>query len=257
MDAMPHGSVVLSRSQARAYDAWCMREVGIPGLLLMECAAIGVAHEAMRAWTGGTGADPLFAAVCGPGQNGGDGYAAIRHIHSAGGEAIALEADAPRPGTDAALQHRLAGRLGLVEPFACAASRIERAAATRRVVVLDALYGTGLDRPLAGMDAVRVRWIALMRERGAKVLAVDIPSGMDCDSGAALGGICVEADITVTMVAPKVGMARPEAARCVGRVVAVPIGGPPVAQFLARGIDAGMARIDGERAADAHPTPRA
>ena len=222
---------LFNRSQARAYDERCVRELGIPGILLMECAALGIAREAVRAWPGGSGPAPLFVAVCGPGQNGGDGYAAARQLHSAGEESVALETAAPREGTDAALQHLLATRLGLVRPFASAVAGIESAAASRRVVVIDALFGTGLDRPLAGMDAVRVLWINSMRERGAKVVAVDIPSGLDCDSGQSLGGICVDADITVTMVAPKLGMANPSAARHVGTVVAVPIGGPPAAQF--------------------------
>jgi hydroxyethylthiazole kinase-like uncharacterized protein yjeF len=228
---MTEGATLFSRSQARAYDTWCMRDLGIPGVLLMEAAACGIATEAARAWTEGAGPEPLLVAVCGPGQNGGDGYAAIRHLHSGGAEAIALETAAPRADTDAAMQHRIATRLGLVRPFADAIPDIERASAARRIVVIDALFGTGLDRPVAGLDAVRVMWINSMRERGAKVVSVDIPSGMDCDSGEPLGGICVEADITATMVAPKVGMANPAAARLVGTVVTVPIGGPPAARF--------------------------
>lgn len=228
---MREGAIHLSRSRARAYDAWCMQELGIPGILLMEAAGRGIATEAARAWPAGAGPQPLFVAVCGPGQNGGDGYAAVRHLHSDGAEAIALETAAPRAETDAALQHRLATRLGLVRPFADGIADIERASAVRRTVVIDALFGTGLDRPAAGLDAVRIMWINSMRNRGAKVVAVDIPSGMDCDSGEPLGGICVEADITVTMVAPKAGMSKLAAAPLLGTVVAVPIGGPPPAQF--------------------------
>ncbi len=228
---MAEGATLFSRLQARAYDTWCVRELGIPGILLMETAAAGIAAESARAWPAGAGARLLFVAVCGPGHNGGDGYAAIRHLHSRGFEAIALETCAPGTDTDAALQHRIATRLGLVRLFAVATPEIERAATTRRIVIIDALLGTGLDRPLAGLDAACVNWINSMRSRGAKVVAVDIPSGMDCDNGEALGGICVEADITVTMVAPKIGMANPAAARLVGTVVPVPIGGPPAAQF--------------------------
>jgi hydroxyethylthiazole kinase-like uncharacterized protein yjeF len=228
---MPDGSTLFSRSQARAYDAWCMRELGIPGILLMECAAVAIASEAVRAWPAGGGSGPLFVAMCGPGQNGGDGYAAIRHLHSAGMDAVALETAPPSAGTDAALQHGLASRLGLVRSLAAGIPDVERAAASRRLVIIDALFGTGLDRPLAGPDAASVKWINSMRTRGAKVIAVDIPSGMDCDTGEARGGICVEADLTVTMVAPKLGMASPSAARFVGTVVTVPIGGPPAEQF--------------------------
>jgi NAD(P)H-hydrate epimerase len=231
---MHEGRTLFSRDQARAYDAHCIAHLGIPGILLMECAACGIAAAAMRAASAGAGAAPLFVAVCGPGQNGGDGYAAVRHLHSAGMDAVALETSSPRAGTDAELEHRLASRLGLVQPYASAASRIETGAATRRTVMIDALFGIGLDRPVAGHDAVRVLWIASMRERGATVIAVDLPSGMDCDTGEALGGVCVEADITVTMVAPKLGMANPAAARRLGTVIPVPIGGPPAGTFLSR-----------------------
>jgi NAD(P)H-hydrate epimerase len=243
---MQEGTTLFSRSQARAYDAHCMADLGIPGILLMECAAHGIAQASASAASAGAGAPPLFVAVCGPGQNGGDGYAAIRHLHSAGMDAVALGTAPPRAGTDAQLQHRLAVRLGLVHPYASAAGRIEADAATRRTVVIDALFGIGLDRPLAGQDAVRVLWIGSMRERGATVVAVDIPSGMDCDTGDALGGVCVEADITVTMVAPKLGMANPAAARRVGTVIAVPIGGPPAAKFLSEATHRRPADPDGQ-----------
>jgi NAD(P)H-hydrate epimerase len=245
---MHEGSTLFSRAQARAYDAHCIADLGIPGILLMECAAHGIAAAAMRAASAGAGQAPLFVAVCGPGQNGGDGYAAIRHLHSAGMDALALETLPPRAGTDAQLEHGMAARLGLVQPFAQAVARIEADAQARRTVVIDALFGTGLDRPLSGHDAVRVHWISSMRERGATVVAVDIPSGMDCDTGEALGGVCVEADITVTMVAPKLGMANPAAARRAGTVVSVPIGGPPVWTFLAG--------IGHDRAAQPHAQAR-
>ena len=122
--------------------------------------------------------------------------------------------------------------MGLVRPFAEGSLWAESLVQRRRTVVIDALYGTGLDRPLEGLDAVRVLWIASMRDRGATVLAADVPSGMDCDSGEALGSVAVEADVTVTMVAPKAGMANPRSARLTGRVVPVPIGGPPLASVL-------------------------
>lgn len=228
---MPRDGTLFSRAQARAYDAHCTQTLGIPGAMLMQCAAHGVAVEAMRACSAGAGPPPLFVAVCGPGQNGGDGFSATRLLHSHGMDAVALETSAPRHGSDAAREYALASRLGLVQPFEALAAGVERELPTRRVAVIDALFGTGLDRPLAGLDAVRVLWINAMRERGATVIAIDIPSGLDADTGETLGGTCVNADITVTMVAPKAGMANPAAARSTGTVIAVPIGGPPAAQF--------------------------
>lgn len=204
-----------TRAEAREYDRRCMEELGIPGIVLMENAAVGCARVA-RGMLG-----PLRTArvvvVCGPGQNGGDGYAIARLLRADRLDARVIAVGQPRPGTDAATMRSRAEAAGVhIEPFRPGASLPDSD------LVVDALFGTGLDRPLAGDDLAAVRAI---NAASAPVLSVDLPSGMDCDSGNPLPE-CVRATETATMVAPKAGF-RPAGAQ--GRVRVVEIGGPGAA----------------------------
>ena len=205
----------LTRAQARQHDDFCMRTLGMPGIVLMENAARGCADLALRMLPR-TGAARVVV-MCGPGQNGGDGHAIARHLHNAGCAVQVLELAPPREGTDAHTMRHIAR-----------AMRIPSSAfdADRPLppcdLVIDALFGTGLDRPLAGRDLAAVRAIDAA---GRPVLSVDLPSGMHCDTGAALPE-CVHATLTATMVAPKAGFAAPGASSRTGRVEVVQIGGP-------------------------------
>lgn len=100
------------------------------------------------------------------------------------------------------------------------------AAAEGAGLVIDALFGTGLSRGIGGRAAALVGWINGRREAGARVLAVDVPSGLDADSGEPVGGVCVEADATVTLAAVKPGLTRLGAQRFVGDLSVGAIGVP-------------------------------
>ncbi len=208
------GRVVLSRKQAVAYDRHCMDELGLAGIMLMERAARGCADIALQM----TSAAPVVVA-CGPGQNGGDGYAIARMLREAGRRAVVVQLGTPRAGTDAAAMRARLGDARLM-PFAPGLS-VEQPA-----LVIDALLGTGLDRPLEGDALAAVRWINAL---GVPVLSVDLPSGLDCDRGVPLPE-CVRATVTATMVAPKLGF--PLAGEWTGRVDVVPIGGPDPADWM-------------------------
>ncbi|MFM7051996.1 MAG: NAD(P)H-hydrate epimerase [Planctomycetota bacterium] len=207
--------IAFTREAARAYDAHCMRDLGIAGLELMENAARGCTRIAREMVA--DRAAPRVLVACGAGQNGGDGYAVARMLHEAGVACEIVHLGAPDAASDAGIMRRLATESQVVmRPFD-PAMRF-----TRPDLVVDALFGTGLDRPLAGNALAFVRWINAL---GAPVLSVDLPSGMDCDTGRPLPE-CVRATVTATMVAPKLGFAAPHAARETGRVEVVPIGGP-------------------------------
>ena len=207
-------AIVLSRDEAVRYDRHCMQDLGIAGIELMERAARGCADIALCMARAGE-----IVVACGPGQNGGDGYAIARMLHEAGRAVTVVALGAPRAGTDAAVMRaRLAGVRVL--PLARGLD------VGRPALVVDALFGTGLDRPLEGDALEAVRWI---NARGAPVLSVDLPSGLDCDLGVPLPE-CVRAAVTATMVAPKMGFAR--AAEWTGRVEVVPIGGPDPAEWM-------------------------
>ncbi len=206
--------MAFDRRTARAYDRMCTRKLGIPGIVLMENAARGCAEVALRSLTPRGAA----AVLCGPGQNGGDGYAIARHLANAGVAVEVLFHGAPPPGSDAAINE------GIVRAMALPVRALDATAPLDRFALLvDALWGIGLDRPLAPADQMLIRRI---NDAARPVVSVDLPSGMDADSGEPLP-ICVRAAITVTMVAPKLGFARPGAAAHLGRLEIVSIGGPP------------------------------
>jgi NAD(P)H-hydrate epimerase len=201
---------VLTVAQARALDQDAVERLGMPSILLMENAARGVA-EAARAL------GERFVVLCGPGNNGGDGLAAARHLGRAARVHLLAEPDAKK-SPDAALQLRILRKAG----WPIALGTLPKVG-DDGLVWIDALYGTGLQRPLAG-DAAR--WVGAFNEGRGKKLAVDIPSGLDGDTGVALGGIACRCEVTVTFEAPKVGMLAETARPYVGRIVVAKLGLP-------------------------------
>lgn len=189
----------------------------------MRNAAAGCAAVA-RAMCAGR--DGSVIVVCGFGQNGGDGYG-VASLLARERAVRVLALGEPLPGTDAEVMRDEARALGVqIEPF----RGDERSADA--VLIVDALFGTGLDRPLSEGALLAVRWI---NAQTVRVLSIDMPSGMDADTGAGLPE-CVRASVTATMVAPKRGFAT--ATESTGRVEVVSIGGPDPAQ-LPRGKPAG------------------
>ena len=208
----------LSREQARAHDRHCIEALGIPGLVLMENAARGCAELAVRMLPRGRAGRVCVA--CGPGQNGGDGYAIARHLANAGHAVTLACLGEPVAGSDATVMRGIAKAMHL--PMRRLAGGATLPAAD---LVVDALFGTGLDRALEGPALAAVRAVNAC---GAPVLSVDLPSGMHADTGEPLPE-CVRATLTATMVAPKAGFAAPGAAASLGRLEIVSIGGPPPA----------------------------
>lgn len=210
-------AVTFTRAETRDHDRWCIETLGIPGIVLMENAAAGCARIAM----GMLGPVPRGVLVaCGPGQNGGDGYAIARHLANAGHEVRIIALGEPPAGSDAGVMRRIAGRMGLAIETASDTGSHPRPDVS---LIVDALFGTGLDRDL-GEPAIGV--IRALNARGNPTLAVDLPSGLDADTGRPRPE-AIRATVTATMVAAKVGMCMPGAAAFTGRIEIVPIGGPP------------------------------
>lgn len=202
---------ILSVAEARAIDRDAQQRLGMPTILLMENAARSVAEVA----------SPLgerFVILCGAGNNGGDGLAAARHLGPARCAIHLLGEPDPQKVPDAALQASILRAAGV--PLSVGVP--PDVAAHRGAVWIDALFGTGLDRELRG--AAR-DWVASFDRAQGPKLCVDIPSGLHGDSGAVLGAAC-HADVTVTFVATKRGMARPNGRAHCGRIVVVGLGLP-------------------------------
>jgi NAD(P)H-hydrate epimerase len=211
----------LTRAQLRELDRRAIEEFGVPGVVLMENAGRGAAEVLLR-----LGVRGRVVSCCGKGNNGGDGFVIARHLANRGVPVRVLLFCRPEDLTgDAAINQRIAARLKLpLTVFAGAeidwhAVEGELAAAEW---VVDALFGTGLSGPVRPpLDRV----IEAINACPARVLAVDIPSGLDCDTGRPLGAT-VRAAHTVTFAARKGGFANPEASAWLGEVHQVDIGVP-------------------------------
>jgi NAD(P)H-hydrate epimerase len=212
----PHPTV--TRREARAFDRWAIEGLGLPGAVLMENAARGAA-EVARVELERLGARaPRVLVLCGAGNNGGDGYALARQLLLGGVRAeLASPFPTERLSPDAALQRRVVERLGLE------VSARPSAAWDGADLLVDALLGTGsqgeLRAPLDGWLA-RAAGLAVGRR-----LALDLPSGLDADSGQAAAHT-FRADVTVTFAARKAGFDAPGAERWTGRVELASIGVP-------------------------------
>ena len=211
-----------TRAEARAYDRMLIEGRGIPGIVLMERAASGCAGVArsMLAPRGGV-ARARVVVFAGPGQNGGDGYGIARILAAEGAVVEVIALGVPRAGSDAAITRERAIAAGVpISEFA--AGEVARADAAVPDLVVDALFGTGLDRALAGDALAAVRAVDRLATRGAPVLAVDLPSGMDCDTGEPLPE-CVRATMTATIAAPKAGFGAAGGRVAAGEVRVIPL----------------------------------
>ncbi len=214
---------VLTAEAMAAVDRRAIEELGIPAPVLMENAAIGLADAVGELFPDAE----AVAIFCGPGNNGGDGLALARHLDGRGYEvAVFLAAFGRELSDDCAAQLDVLGHHEAVEVVELGEDddlAPALAAAREHDLVVDALFGTGLGRPLEGRFAELVEGIG---ELPLPVLAVDLPSGLS-GSRAEIAGPYVVADATVTFAAPKVAHVLPPACEAVGELVVADLGLPP------------------------------
>ena len=179
--------VLLTVSEMRAADAAAISS-GIEGRALMERAGVAVAEAAIARWPGRS-----VLVLCGPGNNGGDGFVAARRLRDAGAPVrLALFGERHRLAGDAAEAARDWAR-----PSAAPSADL----LNESDFVIDALFGAGLDRPLEGAPLARIEAISARR---LDCLAVDVPSGLAGDSGEILAA-AAPAKLTVTFCRAKPG----------------------------------------------------
>lgn len=204
---------------------------GVPGLLLMERASLGVAAEMLAridegSLPGPTRTRPVLV-VCGGGNNGGDGYAIARHLAVEGVPVEVAPLAASRRRSDAATMRTATERLAEQSRLIEIKSADPADWNPRASVVVDAVFGTGLARPVAGAFRAAIEAIDRL---SAPVVAVDLPSGLDAETGEVLGAV-VRADLTTTFAAVKPVMLRLTAQPLLGEVVVLSLGVP---EFLLR-----------------------
>jgi NAD(P)H-hydrate epimerase len=213
--------MLLSCHQVRTLDRVAIEDYGIPALVLMENAGRGVADVLISLGIAGP-----VAICCGKGNNGGDGLVVARHLVNQGHEVkVLLFAPLHTLSTEAAVHWHITQRMGIRAAILTDARQIDEqlpGELAQAEWILDALFGTGLTGALRPpFDRV----VAMINESQKKVLAVDIPSGLDADTGEPHGPT-IRATDTVTFVAGKKGFANPAAAAWLGTVHVVDIGVP-------------------------------
>jgi len=201
------------------------------GQRLMEQAgaAVAAAAKALAEATGRSGKGAVLI-LCGPGNNGGDGLVAARHLARHGLDvAVVLVASAPRPAAADAARNwdRLEAEprvtrihAGTPRDLVVLGRNVERAS-----IVIDALLGTGVQGALRDPIRTAVEVIGRARAKSVPVLAVDTPTAMDLSSGDPSDPV-VRADLTVTFHRPKTGLLSRRGAAIAGKVLVAPIGIP-------------------------------
>lgn len=209
--------IALTSDQSKALDSYMINEKKIPGIVLMENAALSVIDKIC-------GMDDVSSAavVCGTGNNGGDGFAVARGLMIRGYDVTVIAVGSvDRIRGDAKVNYDIiAGSHDIF--FADDYSDMDLISEMLPAsdIVIDAMFGTGLDRPVEGVYA---GVIEAVNHCGRPVLSIDIPSGVNADSGQIMG-CCVCADWTVTFQTAKRGHFLYPGAACVGELTVAVIG---------------------------------
>lgn len=208
--------IYLTRAQARDIDQQAIVQYGMPSILLMENAGRGAAEKLITLGIKGN-----ILICCGKGNNGGDGFVMARHLDNKGVSVqVMLFADPQALSEDAAVNYQIILRSGLkILPYNV--SLLQQKLANLEWLV-DGLFGTGLQGEIRPpFDRI----IGMINRSKVRIFALDIPSGLDCDTGRALGA-AIKAEHTVTFIASKKGFTEPMAKQYLGQVHEIDIGIP-------------------------------
>jgi hydroxyethylthiazole kinase-like uncharacterized protein yjeF len=219
-------SAVMTRDEVRAFDSWAINTLGIQGVVLMENAGRSCA-ELIKDELAGI-AKPKICIFCGTGNNGGDGYVIARHLLNYGfvvsvvicGSREKIKGDARTNLDILEKMGQLVNQLNLDDDDI---TRYVEEFTTGADIIVDSIFGTGLNGKLNDKYKLLIESI---NAQNLPILAVDIPSGLDCDSGEPLGA-AIMAKYTVTFVAAKKGFGSAGAAQYTGDIFIASIGVVP------------------------------
>lgn len=217
---------LVTASEMKEMDRIAIEAFGIPGVVLMENAGRGAAEAFMAHFSPPPGARVLI--LCGRGNNGGDGYVMARYFHAGGLHvSVVVLSELARIGGDARIHLQIIRHMGVrvlevpdLERWGSVRGELENHA-----FVVDAILGTGLNAPVEGFYA---RVIEDINGSGKAVAAVDIPSGLNADTGCIMG-VAVKAALTVTFAFEKIGQVVFPGAERVGHLACVDISIPKAA----------------------------
>ncbi len=198
-------SQAITAEQMRHYDSYTINHIGVPSLVLMERAALAVRDEILNAFP--INLDHVVV-VAGTGNNGGDGLDVARLLHIAGVKVTILNVGNPAHTSDEhQVQERICHYYQIPETT-------DLAILDKATLIVDAMFGIGIDRPVEGAYADAIKTI---NQAKAVVVAVDMPSGINTDTGEVMG-VAVKADLTVTFAFNKVGLTKNAGKDYAGRI---------------------------------------
>lgn len=242
---------IISAAQMREIDRLTTEQYAVPSMLLMEAAAMHAAREIASHFAHNL-CGTRVSILCGQGNNGGDGAALARVLWMMGARVrVVIFAQVEDTKGDARINFEIVRRLADAETvfdasqFPLSFTTCNTVPALERMagdcfnceVIVDALFGTGLVRPLEGVHRSVVEHLLDLREMRRMdqhegkahtlIVSLDVPSGLNADQGEPIGK-AVHADVTITFTAPKPANVLPPAAHLNGRLVIAPVGSPPV-----------------------------
>lgn len=212
----------VSAEEMRKIDEQAIREYGIPSLLLMENAGAACAREMMSL---GLKKGDQAAIFCGKGNNGGDGFVAARHLYNRGIEPVVFYFQSPAEmKPDPLVNFKILEKMDVY--LRDCSQEIDRQGVTDDLKqckgILDALFGTGLSKPLCEPFKSIVE---LINTSGIPAVAVDIPSGLNADTGEIMGS-CVKAVMTVSLALAKKGLYLKDGPAHSGKIIVADISIP-------------------------------
>lgn len=216
--------LLVTPKEMQALDQVAVEDFFIPSLILMENAGRVATELILENFQRELGAGVVV--LVGPGSNGGDGLVVARYLFQRGVKTAVFAFCRGFKG-DADINHKIVKSLGIsfVECLDNEGLNALHQALKASGLVVDAMFGTGLNRPLAGVFAEA---IGLVNANGAPVVSMDIPSGLSGDTGRPLG-VAIKADMTITMGFPKLGQVIYPGIDYVGRLEVIDIGIPAAA----------------------------
>lgn len=195
----------ITAAQMRAKDQFTINQIGIPSLVLMERASLAVRDAILTHYP----AANKIVVVAGQGNNGGDGLAIARLLHVAGrGVAILTIGNSAHASSEHQTQAHICDYYQI--PVASDPALLKDAD-----LIVDAIFGIGIDRPVEGAYATVIKQVNAAH---APVVAVDVPSGINTDTGAVMG-VAVKADLTVTFAYNKTRLVTDQGQAYAGRVI--------------------------------------
>lgn len=211
----------VTSNEMKAIDELCIKAIGIPGIVLMENAALKVIKHINSKYNN-------FTVVCGVGNNGGDGLAVARHLIVEDKNVdVFILGNLDKASKDFSTNYNILINLGVEIQQITREEDLKRISKSldNSQMTIDSIFGTGLTRNVEGLFA---KTIDILNEKSKYIISVDIPSGLNADNGEIMNK-CIKANKTVTFQLPKIGLSTFNGKLNSGEIIVEQIGMPKIA----------------------------